>query len=93
VIKYLYGLDTNYVYEIGMRKEAVGSGNLQLVAYLVEKGIDSWHPELFEDAAEYLSDCLTIAAAQVSSCYVPHVHISRLRCARTRLHTASCLRW
>jgi hypothetical protein len=59
MIKYLY------VYEVDMRKEAVGSGNLQLVGYLVQQGIDSWRPEYDRQPDQYMPDCLTIAAAQV----------------------------
>jgi hypothetical protein len=44
VIKYLYEKDTDFVFDVNVREEAVRSGNLQLLTYLVEQGIESWHP-------------------------------------------------
>jgi hypothetical protein len=76
VVKYLYELNPNFIFDCDIRKEAVKSGSLQLVAYLVEQNIESWHPKLAEPTADqYMPDCLAIAGNQVSSC-LPLSHSS-----------------
>ena len=62
--------DHDYIFSYDARREAVSSGNLQLLAYLVEQGIDSWRPEELADtdADQYMPECLTIAGKQVRYC-------------------------
>jgi hypothetical protein len=101
MIKYLYELNQNYIDSLGMRREAVQSGSLQLVKYLVDMGIDSWHPEDLHDAEDYMPDCLTTAGEQVSSCLRYHTHSPRssgfmmdvmdVRCTAVRAHSAISL--
>jgi hypothetical protein len=70
MIKYLRELNHDYIFSYDARREAVSSGNLQLLAYLVEQGIDSWRPEELADtdADQYMPECLTIAGKQVRYC-------------------------
>jgi hypothetical protein len=88
MVKYLYELNTVDVGEIDMRKEAVYSGNLQTLAYLIEQGIDSWCPAHVEFPDQYMPKCLEIAAVQVRGCCLLslHTHFSPEMCSCTLAH-------